>query len=316
MASPFSKLVDAPHRSGPATAIVEGVPSVLRGVSEGDADALRQAFGIDTVRDLALLPAAAAARALLAAAGEPGFDPGPPPAWAALFASAPLDHYRSHPSGRFRLGFGPVFYRGRLDGTARVLLVGQDPAANELVAHRTLVGDSGQRVQGLLRKLGVTRSYVTVNTFLYGVFGQYDAELRQMSAEPAVAGFRTEVLDRLVEENPIEVVVAVGRAAAEAVDAWAPPPGVRRESITHPGSPDDAAVTTNWNGALARLAPVLEPDPGVDADATPYGRGFAPEDHAPIPRADLPFGVPDFVGVGSHAERDGDDVLRVTIQAL
>ncbi len=315
MGSPFSKLVDAPYRSHPATALVDLVPSVLRGVSEHDADALRATLGIDTVRDLALNPAAAGARAILAAAGEPGFDPGPPPAWAALFARAPLAHYRSHPSGRFRLGFGPVFYRGRLDGTARVLLIGQDPAANELVAHRTLVGDSGQRVQGLLRKLGITRSYVTVNTFLYGVFGQYDTVLRGVSAEPVVAAFRTEVLDRLVEENPIEVVVAIGRAAGEVVDEWAPPTGVRRESITHPGSPDDAAVTTNWNGALARLAPALEPDPGVDADATPYGAGFEPDDHEPIPRADLPFGVPEFLGVGSHAERDGNDVLRVSTQA-
>lgn len=316
MGSPFDKLVDAPHRSKAAAAIVDLVPSVLRGVSDGDADALRDAFGITTVRDLALSPAASSARALLASAGEPGFDAGPPPAWATLFAGAPLEHYRAHPSGRFRLGFGPVYYRGRLDGTARVLLVGQDPAANELVAQRALVGDSGQRVQGLLLKLGIRRSYVMVNTFLYGVFGQYDAELRGVAAEAPVAGFRAEVFGRLLEENPIEVVIAIGRAATEAVQRWAPPPEVRREAITHPGSPDDAAVTANWNAALGRLGPVLEPDPEANPDPTPYGDGFSPGDHEPIPRTDLPFGVPDFIGVGSHVERDGNDALRVTTHAL
>ncbi len=316
MGSPFRKLVDVSHRSEPATTILDADPSALAGVSRRDADALRAAFGIDTVRELALSRPLAAAQALLHAAGEPGFDPGPPPAWAALFAGAPLAHYRAHPSGRFRLSFGPVFYRGRLDGTARVLLVGQDPAANELVAHRALVGDSGQRVQGLLAKLGITRSYVMVNTFLYGVFGQYDDELRQVASEPAVADFRNAMLDRLVEENPVEVVIAVGRAAREAVQRWDPPPGLLRESITHPGSPDDAAVTGNWNVALARLAAAIEPDPGARTDSSPYGAGFAPEDHQPIPRADLPFGVPDFIGVGSHAERDGNDVLRVTVESL
>jgi uncharacterized protein (DUF427 family) len=32
--------------------------------------------------------------------------------------------------------WGPVFHRGRLDGTARVLVIGQDPAAHEAVARR------------------------------------------------------------------------------------------------------------------------------------------------------------------------------------
>ena len=68
----------------------------------------------------------------------------------------PLAAYTDHPSGRFRADFGPVYYRGRLDGAA-VLLVGQDPSTDELLGHRILVGDAGQRVQGLLRKIGITR---------------------------------------------------------------------------------------------------------------------------------------------------------------
>jgi len=68
------------------------------------------------------------------------------------------------------------------DGSAKVIIIGQDPAADENVARRILVGSAGQRVQGFLRKLGINKSYVMVNTFLYGLKGQIDAEAKTISA--------------------------------------------------------------------------------------------------------------------------------------
>jgi len=67
----------------------------------------------------------------------------------------------------FWYAFGPVFYRGRLDGSARVLGIASDPGPSECLpfARRTLIGDSGQKTQGFLTKLGLTRSYVLVNAF-------------------------------------------------------------------------------------------------------------------------------------------------------
>ena len=41
---------------------------------------------------------------------------------------------------RFRLEWGPIFHRGRLDGSARLLIVGQDPAQHETIVRRILVG--------------------------------------------------------------------------------------------------------------------------------------------------------------------------------
>ena len=38
-------------------------------------------------------------------------------------------------------------------------------------------------------------------------------------------------------------------------------------------------------------------------DVTPYGADWTDADHVPIPRRDLPFGVPEWHGVGSHASR-------------
>ncbi|MBD0283370.1 MAG: uracil-DNA glycosylase, partial [Thermoleophilaceae bacterium] len=45
--------------------------------------------------------------------------------------------------------------RGRLAGSALVLVLGQDPGQHECIARRILVGEAGQRVQGFLRKLGI-----------------------------------------------------------------------------------------------------------------------------------------------------------------
>ena len=95
------------------------------------------------------------------------FDPGPLGRFAALASDYPgLDVY---PAEDFRVEWGPIFHRGRLDGSARVLGLGQDPGQHESIARRILVGEAGQRVQGFLAKLGIERSYAMVNAFLYSV---------------------------------------------------------------------------------------------------------------------------------------------------
>src|SRR5215510_1188450 len=77
-----------------------------------------------------------------------------------------------YPFDQFRAEWGPIFHRGRLDGSARVLIIGQDPAQHETIVRRILVGEAGRRAQGFLAKLGITTSYVLINTFLFSVLGQ------------------------------------------------------------------------------------------------------------------------------------------------
>ncbi len=69
-----------------------------------------------------------------------------------------------YPPSQFRVEWGPIFHRGRLDGSARVLVIGQDPAQHETIVRRILVGEAGRRLQGFLAKLGITRSYVLINS--------------------------------------------------------------------------------------------------------------------------------------------------------
>ncbi len=102
----------------------------------------------------------------------------------------------AYPIDSFRVEWGPVFHRGRLDGTARVLVLGQDPAAHEAIARRILVGEAGQRVQGLLTRLGIDRSYVFINTYLYSVFGQRRGERHIDDA--AITDYRNRWLNAIV----------------------------------------------------------------------------------------------------------------------
>ena len=122
------------------------------------------------------------------------FDPGFPRRFNALLRAFPAEE--TYPPKDFRVEWGPIFHRGRLDGTARVLVIGQDPAAHETVVRRILVGEAGQRVQGFLARLGITRSYVMVNTYLYSVYGQGGGERHK--DDPAITAYRNRWLDKLL----------------------------------------------------------------------------------------------------------------------
>jgi hypothetical protein len=83
------------------------------------------------------------------------WDPGLSPSLSAVFAQAPSEAYQCNPQ-RFRLAWWPIYYPWQLDGTAKVLAIGQDPAADEKVPRQILVWDTVQRVQGLLTERGLT----------------------------------------------------------------------------------------------------------------------------------------------------------------
>ena len=243
---------------------------------------------------------------------SPSFDLGPPSAWEQLFHNAPLSQYINHPSGRFRTAFGPVFYRGRLDGSARLLIVGQDPSTDETLAQRILVGEAGQRLQGLLHKLGVNSSYLMLNTFLYGVFGQFDGALRAISGEPTIQHYRNQLFNHAQATSPLVAVLTLGNAARDAIDHWPGGRGLPVFSLRHPSARAD--VLPNWNSQLLALAAQVGPDLGQATDLTPYGASFTVGDVASIPAVDLPFGLPSWHGSGgtrSTRQRSKNSILWV-----
>src|SRR5215475_8940051 len=110
-----------------------------------------------------------------------------------------------YPSDQFRVEWGPIFHRGRLDGTSRVLVIGQDPAQHETVLRRILVGEAGTRLQGFLAKLGIDKSYTLVNTFLYSVYGQTGGNKHKN--DPAIGAYRNKWIDAVVSTQPLEAIL-------------------------------------------------------------------------------------------------------------
>jgi uracil-DNA glycosylase len=218
------------------------------------------------------------------------FDPGPPQRFADQFARLPdLSPLRD----ALWFDWGPIFYRGRLDGSARVLCIASDPGPTERIAGRTLVGDAGQRVQGFLRKLGLSRSYLCLNAFPYALFPGRAHDAPELLALPRFRRWRNRLYDAAAEE--VGEIVVFGRVARAAVDAW---PGAADRRVTvlpHPSSDDEAALTSAWRAAVTDLRSRVAPDPGT-ARAANYVATFRERDYAPIPATDLPFGVPAWIG--------------------
>jgi uracil-DNA glycosylase len=214
----------------------------------------------------------------------------------------------AYPTKDFRVEWGPIFHRGRLDGSARVLVLGQDPGAHEAVVRRILVGEAGQRTQGFLAKLGIDSSYVMINTYVYSVYGQGGGERHR--DDPPIDGYRNQWLDALLVGRSVEAVVALGALAEHAFLGWkATPAGQATEiafrRITHPTFPEGQrtvpraqatrTMLEDWNEALALLRPAIQ-HPDVAQPSDTYGQAFDKEkDLAQIPERDLPAGLPDWM---------------------
>ena len=229
------------------------------------------------------------------------FDPGPVKQ---PFLGLARDYpgAETYPPELFRVEWGPIFHRGRLDGSARVVVIGQDPGQHESIARRCMTGEAGQRVQGFLAKLGITRSYTIVNALLYSVYGQPSAgELAPI--EQKIADYREKWLDALLVGQDVEVVVAFGGLAREAFESWLGPASsprvdVEYAALYHPTYPEGSGspgamkkMLDQWNTELPRLRGAIS-DPDEAADTTPYGTTLKPEDRSAIPEEDLPAGSP------------------------
>ena len=274
------------------------------------------------------------------------FDSGPAKnrSWSRLFAETP--NYRGFGialSGNeeFRWHFGPMFYRGRLgDQQVKVLIVGQEGAQDESLSHRSFTGGTGGRMQHLLTHLGINRSYLFLNTFVYPIFGQYDGLLPIIAQHPAspIAQHRKKLLDYVVLRNELRLVVAVGRAAKESIASWvvshggtADPdnlhladasvisPGLHVVGVLHPGGAGKGgavtAIIASFNAAINRVHQWIADDPSwltIDPGAVRATTAYKYSSD-PIPFRDFPYGVAWQLGRGSTSSnrRDGQTSIQI-----
>jgi uracil-DNA glycosylase len=259
------------------------------------------------------------------------FDGGYRRPYASLVYEYPGDDV--YPPDSFRTEWGPIFHRGRLDGSARVLVIGQDPATHETICRRILVGEAGQRMQGLLAKLGITRSYVLINAFLYSVYGQ-GGGTRHIDDE-GIIEYRNRWLDTLARHNELQAILTLGHLADRAYQAWKATPagtacGAAYANVIHPTYPESASASgsttraaamqrlcDSWNAGLTVLQPVVTPDEPLPS--VPYGATITEADLAPIPAEDLPAGLPAWMrSLDAWASRTGADtqLKRATISVV
>jgi uracil-DNA glycosylase len=229
-----------------------------------------------------------------------------------------------YPATDFRFEWGPIFHRGRLDGSARILVIGQDPAQHETIIRRILVGEAGRRVQGFLAKLGITRSYVFINTYLYSVYGSVKAKTRK---SPALIEYRNRWFNALLVGSQVKAVLALGQAADEAWQFWKTTPAAQSVHVTyaavsHPTQPESSSkgnkaklvaatkkMLQNWNAALQILSPSMQ-DVDVSTPLVLYGESWADGDRVGIPEFDLPAGLPAWMHEqDGWAKRSGADDL-------
>jgi uracil-DNA glycosylase len=229
-------------------------------------------------------------------------DPGPSNAWKQLFENAPLNHYIAFPQSPFHTRFGPVFYRGRLNGTARVLIIGQDPSSDEILAQRIFVGQAGQIAQSFLTKLGLTKSYLMFNSFLFGVQSTSLSAGTVAVTEPIIMAYRNSLFDRAKATNNLAAIIAFGTHAKTCALNWPGRGALPVIALMHPTAP--SGVAANWNSRLAAAQGAIAPDSDGHADPTPFSTAAAIP-ATDIPRRDLPFGLPSWHGTGgaTHSQR-------------
>jgi len=235
-------------------------------------------------------------------------DTAPPPAMQAILDATPDYRAEVGDTSTFWYHFGNVLYRGRLDGSARVLGIASDPGPTECLpfVRRTLVGDSGQKTQGFLAKLGLTHSYVLVNAFAVALHpGKVTKGLKVLRENLAIMQARHALYDGLLSTGGLQAIVAFGDNAHRAYDLWkASNPavaGVPVVKLAHPaavdrtGSGNDPALK-GWARAVTKLRAIVMPDDMAAARGPNYGAFFTEVDYARVPRWDLPRQAPAYAG--------------------
>lgn len=174
--------------------------------------------------------------------GSPAeYDPGAPKdsKWIELFGSVP--NYRSlgklilgggggdeFSSEKFRWIFGPMWYRGRLGpNEVKVFVVGQEGAQDENVSNRAFTGSTGTKTQRFLNHLGIYRSYLFLNTFVYTINGQLEPgnkkfEFLEQDPRSPIVQYRHSLFDQMAITNQksLSLIMGVGAGGKRSVSTW------------------------------------------------------------------------------------------------
>lgn len=214
--------------------------------------------------------------------GNPAhYDPGAPKnsSWAKLYASAP--NYRQvgkavlGGSGeKFRWEMGPMWYRGRLGkNQVKVFVVGQEGAQDENVSNRAFTGSTGTKTQNFLNHIGIFRSYLFMNTFVYTINGQLDGDpkfnfleqglgVKNPELSPVVK-YRHELFDNMLLENSdtVAIFMGVGAGGKASLATWINARGGKCSVASEMQNCDTTNMVVNGK-AVPKVLVIGVPHPG------------------------------------------------------
>jgi uracil-DNA glycosylase len=248
---------------------------------------------------------------------------------------------------KVRYEMGPIFYRGRTDGTARVLVVGQDAATDEALVQRAFTGGTGQKVQNWLNAVGITSSYVCLNTFIYSIYEQYDEFTKELATTGPIKDYRNRLFEKVFAENKIDLVISFGSAAHESVRIFRDeklggklPSNVVWVQMLHPGGagivdpnappPANPDEPTGPNQeALTKIADSFARGWKRVWDTRKYKKGWLPADSDgrkyqgtkfyytsnDVPYRDLPYGVSKEIGRGGTKSERAESGMQVQLRS-
>lgn len=175
--------------------------------------------------------------------GSPGeYDAGAPmnSSWLRLYGQVP--NYRAigqkvlgGTDDKFRWIFGPMWYRGRLESQkVKVFVVGQEGAQDENLSNRAFTGSTGTKTQKFLNHLGVYRSYLFMNTFVYTINGQLEPDnkdfnwleqgvgAKKSASDSPIVYYRHQLFNNMAQENneTLSLIMGVGAGGKASVATW------------------------------------------------------------------------------------------------
>lgn len=180
---------------------------------------------------------------------------------------------------KFRWKVGPMWYRGRLTpNSVKVFVIGQEGAQDENVSNRTFTGSTGTKMQNFINYLGIDRSYLFMNTFIYTITGQYgeqpdpadspevikqkqvrSAALKWIAQSPdsVVVQHRQRMFDYMLSQNKdtVRLIIGVGAAGKDTLATWIRSHGGKCTSQQLGSSFCDASVIAPGARAIGVMHP-------------------------------------------------------------
>ncbi|MEJ7771864.1 MAG: hypothetical protein WKF51_08170 [Geodermatophilaceae bacterium] len=198
----------------------------------------------------------------------------------------------SHPS----FAVGPI--NGGRFSSVSVLILADPAEPDDLFTGRALTGESGQRLQAFLTAAGLTKKHLILRTVPVDPTDLTAAKRDALVDRPEVQALHRQLMAALEAGNSgLALLLAVGRGARGLAPSVVPQglPIIEMKAFTETGSRAD------WQSALDQLSGLIyTKDIAVPTFSLPAERGQ-------IPRADLAFGTPRWMGTsGTRGSRPID----------